>query len=368
MAAPGIRKRHSRSCASRTGRDCNCRPPWESRIWSRRAGPDGRGGTISRTFASYAAAKAWREDASHANRRGRLRPTTKTTVREACEQLLEAMRDGSVRSKRKRPYRPSTIRSYERATGLYPEMRERAPERICDRLGDIRLADLDRETVQSYVERLLSDGWDASTAQNQLDVLRVIFRRARRAGEVAVDPLEDLDLPDAAGRRDRAASPDEAERLIHALPDDQRALWATYLYAGLRRGEARALRVRDVDLDGREIAVARSWDDVEGEQADGKTDAAARTVPIFAPLAEVLGPHLLATGRRGDPDAFVFGRSATLPFVPSTVRREALAAWEAAGLKPISPHECPTPAARSGSRSASPTRSRSAPGWATPRS
>src|SRR5215216_2236927 len=107
MATTGVRKRHSRSCASRPANGdgvCNCEPSWEARIWSRRAGPDGKGGAISQSFATFAAAKAWREDATHANRRGKLRRATKTTVREACERLIEGMKDGSVRSKRKRPY------------------------------------------------------------------------------------------------------------------------------------------------------------------------------------------------------------------------------------------------------------------------
>ena len=35
----------------------------------------------------------------------------------------------------------------------------------------------------------------------------------------------------------------------------------------------------------------------------------------------------------------MFGRTATLPFVPSTVRARARKAWEAVELDPLSPHE-----------------------------
>jgi integrase len=340
MAAPGIRKRHSRSCASRDGGGCSCTPSWEARIWSRRAGPDGKGGTISKSFPTYAAAKGWREDATHASRRGRLRPATKKRLREAAVELIAGMHDGSIRSARRKPYRPSTIRSYERALGTWPEMRVRAPERLCERLGDFQLSELQRGDVQDYVDRLVADGWDPSTVANQLDVLRCVFRRARQRDEVGHDPLERLDLPEPEGKRDRVAGPDEAERLIAAAPKGDRALWATLLYAGLRRGEARALRMRDVDLDAREIHVERVWDDIEHELDGAKTDAGTRTVPIFAPLAEVLGPHLLATGRRAKPDALCFGRDDQHPFEPSTVRRRAREAWEEAGLRPITPHEC----------------------------
>lgn len=55
-------------------------------------------------------------------------------------------------------------------------------------------------------------------------------------------------------------------------------------------------------------------------------------------LRRLLAAHKLRTGRSGDD--LVFGRTARSPFVPSTVRRRALAAWAAAGLRPIGLHEC----------------------------
>lgn len=112
--------------------------------------------------------------------------------------------------------------------------------------------------------------------------------------------------------------------LIAALPEDARALWATAFYAGLRRGELRALRWSDVDLQERIIRVRRGWDAIEGEQAP-KSEAADRRVPILEPLAVELTAHRTRTGRAGD--ALVFGRTASAPFNPETVRRDALAAW-----------------------------------------
>jgi integrase len=41
-------------------------------------------------------------------------------------------------------------------------------------------------------------------------------------------------------------------------------LWATAFYAGLRRGELRALRWTDVDLAAGVIRVEQSWDVKEG--------------------------------------------------------------------------------------------------------
>ena len=49
-------------------------------------------------------------------------------------------------------------------------------------------------------------------------------------------------------KRKRIASPREAAALIAALPVDDRAIWATAFYAGLRRGELMALRFEEIDV------------------------------------------------------------------------------------------------------------------------
>ena len=67
--------------------------------------------------------------------------------------------------------------------------------------------------------------------------MRAIFRRARARAEVAQNPTLGLTLPAVRGRRERVARPDEAIALLSALRPDDRAIYATALYAGLRRGE-----------------------------------------------------------------------------------------------------------------------------------
>jgi integrase len=106
------------------------------------------------------------------------------------------------------------------------------------------------------------------------------------------------------------------------------------MYAGLRRGELIALRVNRIDLDANVIHVERGWDVQAGEIAtkNGKD----RKVPITAPLRELLLPHLLRTGRRGDD--LVFGSTATEPFAPKDLTRRADEAWT--GLRRITLHEC----------------------------
>jgi integrase len=307
--AQGIRTRHSRACRSRDGARCNCTPSYEAWVFLRREGAKTR-----KTFPTLAAAKSWRADALRAADRGELKAPTVLTVRDAASELLSGMRDGSIPTRSGSRYKPATIRSYEEALRM----------RILPALGDVRLGDVRRADVQALADRLTAEGLTASTVSNQLDALRVIFRRAIRRDLVNVDPTKNLELRKPNGRRDRIASPEEASELLEALPAEERALWATALYAGLRHGELRALRWRDVDLEARVIRVERGWDAKEGEQ-DAKTAAARRTVPLITRLVPFLAAHKLATGRDGD--ALVFGATADIPFEPSTIRRRALKAW-----------------------------------------
>jgi len=79
-------------------------------------------------------------------------------------------------------------------------------------LGGVRLGDLRRADVQALVDRLLRAGHEPATIRNTLLPLRAICRRAVARGEIAINPTTGLELPAVRGRRDRIASPQEAEQ------------------------------------------------------------------------------------------------------------------------------------------------------------
>jgi integrase len=302
----GVRQRHSRNCNRKARCDC----PWQASVYSKRDGKK-----LRQNFPTQAAAKAWRDDNLGSARRGELRAPTATTVREAAEAFMAGAKAKTIPTVSREDYKPATLRGY----------RVSLNKRILPAFGNKRLSDVRRADVQELVDRLTAEGLSASTVQNTLDPLRAIYRRAIRRDEgVTINPTQELELRRPDGKRDRIVSPTEAAVLIAAVDVDERALWAIAFYAGLRRGELRALRWKHIDLEARVIHVSRGWDAIEGEQ-DTKSAAGKRKVPILDPLAAALIAHKARTGRAGD--ALVFGRTATDPFNPETVRRNALAAW-----------------------------------------
>jgi integrase len=83
-------------------------------------------------------------------------------------------------------------------------------------------------------------------------------------------------------------SPDAIERLVTAGSSERwRAALGLAGYAGLRLGELRALRWRDVDLEAGTLTVARSLLP-DGTPKPPKTAAGVRTVPLLPALRRLL--------------------------------------------------------------------------------
>lgn len=330
---PGVYLRHSRDCGRvQGGSKCSCKPSYRAVVYDKRSKK-----MIRKTFRVLAEAKLWRADAVVAVERGTLKPPTATTVGEALSAYVAGMVDGTILDRSGRQYKPATCRSYRRSVEkrLQPELRH------------FKLGGLRRRDVQDMIDRLRASGISASTIRNTLDPLRAVYRRAVRRDEVTIDPTHGLELPAIRGRRDRTASPSEAEALIEALPVPQQALWAMAIYVGPRRGELQELRWSDLDLKQNVGRIERAWDDEGRCVVDVKTAAGERWFPIVEPVKRRLIAHKLATGRDGDD--LVFGETADRRFVPSTVRRRARKAWEAAKLQPITLHEGRHSAATAGS-------------------
>ena len=302
--AAGIEQRHGRKCK---GGRCSC--PWQGCVYSKRDQKK-----IRKLFATRAEAEGWRDDARSAVRKRVLRAPTSTTLDQAARSWLEAARSGLIRPRSGQPYKPAAIRQYERGLRL----------RVLPELGAARLADIEREDLQRFVDGLLADGLSPAVIEATVNPVRAIFRQAMRSPSsgLVVNPTVGLELPAKHGRRERVAPPGECAGLLAALPAADRALWATAMYAGLRRGELMALRVEDIDLTGGVLHVRHGWDQYEGEitTKNGK----ARKVPIAAVLRVPLAAHLLSLEWR---EGLVFGTGPADPFKATSVGFRALTAW-----------------------------------------
>jgi integrase len=284
--------------------------------------------TIRKTFGALGDARAWRHESQVALCRGLLRSGSPLTLRQAAEEWLSAAEAGVVRTRSGEAYKPSAVRAYRQALN----------HRALPQLGSKRLTAFSHAMLQDLADRLSAQGLSPSSVRNTILPLRAIFRRAHRRGDVAVNPTVNLTLPVVRGQRVRVAAPTEVGPLLDALRPDDRAIYATALYAGLRLGELQALQWDDVDLTANLIHVRRSWDRQAGFVAP-KSRSGNRRVPITPTLRRELLNHRLqqGTGGRG----FVFPNNrGSKPFNPGTLSLHTSKAWEEAGLAAIGLHEC----------------------------
>ena len=319
--AKGIRERHARGCRSPGGGRCDCEPSFEAQLWN-----PVEGKPVRRTFRDPADARTWLRDARIALRRGRAVVHAVPTLEQAGEAWLGLARSGVVRARGGHPYKPASVRDYERALRL----------RAYPALGSEPLDEITRGDLQAFVDELGEKGLAATTIETTVNAVRAIYRHEIGRDRLKVNPTRGVELPSGGARRERFATPAEAKALLAAVPVEDRATWATAFYAGLRRGELMALREQVVDVKAAEIRAEFGWDAVEGEQETKGRER--RTVPIIGELGAILAAHALRTGRRG-PDR-IFGATPDGPFEPRGLQKRADAAWRAAGLERITLHEC----------------------------
>jgi integrase len=309
---PGIKPRHARSCPYRDGR-CTCSPTFKAEAYDARVGK-----RIHKTLPTITAARRWRQDAYAALRNGTLTADAGPTLADAAEGWLDAARAGIVRNRSGEPYKPAAIRGYE----------QNLRRRVLPALGHERLREITLPQLQRFVDRLASDGLAPATITTAITPIRAIYRRARQLGEVHHNPTSGLSVPAVNRRQTRFATTEQVEAMLRRLDAKDRALWATALYAGLRRGELAALHREDVDLASGVIHVERGWDACEGE-IPPKSKQGRRKVPVPAVLRDRLVEYLIdgpATGRIfiGAQGSYERGREAA----------------KAAGVESPTLHEC----------------------------
>jgi integrase len=320
--AEGIVKRHSKGCPAQADRRCRCNAGYEAFVYSPRDGKK-----VRKTFARLAEAKSWRAEAKRSVDQGTLRTPTRRTLGEVAGRWLTGAEVGDIRNRSGQLYKPATLRGYGQALDTY----------LLPVLGGRKLNTITTADLQELVDRWQAEGQSASTIRNSIKPLQAIYRRARSREGLPFNPTHDLELPSPAPKEVEIIAPEVASQMLAATPEQDRALWATALYAGLRYGELRALRWGAVDLAGGTIRVRESWDAKEGSIAP-KTRTSQRTTPMPGVLRDHLMDLRLSVEDASD-DVLVFGAAPDRPFHANVVYRRADLAWRKAGLGRLRLHQ-----------------------------
>lgn len=201
--------------------------------------------------------------------------------------------------------------------------------------GRVPLAEVAPADVAAWVGRLTASGLAAATVRYVHRVLSLALAYAVLDGRLARNPAEGIPLPRVKSRPKRYLSHVEVARLAGEC-GQYSVLVNVLAYTGLRWGEAVALRVEDLDLMRRRIAVHRAMAEVRGRAVLGTPkDHERRDVPVPMFLVDELTAWV--AGR--EPSTLLFPAPAGGWLRNGNFRRNVFdAAAERAGLAGVTPH------------------------------
>lgn len=219
---------------------------------------------------------------------------------------------------------------------------------LVPRLGHLRLDQL----APSHIERVLADlreqGLSDSTRRLVYTVLRRGLDYAMRDGLVRRNVAAAVPRPTVAHRDAAVLTPGQAQAFLETARGDRLfALYAVAVAAGVRRGEALALRWSDVDLDAGTLRVSRTLSRTSQGLAftEPKSARSRRTIPLPAALIGELRAHRtrqvaerLAAGSLWQEHGLVFPSVTGTPMDPRNAARAFTAAAGRAGLTGVGLH------------------------------
>ena len=281
---------------------------------------DETGRQRSRTFTLKADAQAWDAKVKLAKRQGDL------VALDAGRQALDEFVDEWWRLYAEVHLAPATLAGY----------RYLRDKHLLPRLGGIQLRAITPELLHRTQTDMLAQGVGTETTRRTFAMLQGILERAAEWGKIQRNPVRHLRKPrQVKPRIPRALAPREVEALRrHFLGKGavrDAALITVLAYAGLRPGEALALRWGDVRENSIVVDKAISF----GSEKTTKTGA-VRSVDLLAPLRADLVAWRLASGSPADTE-LVFPTREGLPWSDYDYRnwrrRHYQAATRAAGIE-----------------------------------
>lgn len=207
---------------------------------------------------------------------------------------------------------------------------------VLPRWGNVKLADVQHEDVQAWINGLVSDGMAGGTVRKTHGALNGVLKLAVKGKRLAVNPAAEVELPRQDMKRRRYLTGVQLEALAEAA-GDRAAIVHVLAYCGLRFGELAALRAGMVDLGRRRLRIEESVTEVNGALVWSEPkDHQRRTVPWPAFLDDEIRAALEGKGA-DDP---VFASSGGGVLRVRNMRRDWFdAAVKMAKVGPLTPHE-----------------------------
>ncbi|ANI41494.1 integrase [Mycolicibacterium vaccae 95051] len=202
--------------------------------------------------------------------------------------------------------------------------------------GDVAFADLKPSHVEAWIKWMRDKPLEASTIKTRFNNVRAVIRAAIGDRFLAHDITAKVTVP----RRPKAAeamaipTPAEVGKLLENADDHFTAFVALCGFAGMRLGEAAALRVGDIKFLAKEIRIERQVQRANGGAVEIRPPkyGSVRTVYVPDELLHKLSEHIRLQLPNKGPDRWIFPGKGEHPLHQNSVGYLWRKARKAAGV------------------------------------
>ena len=207
----------------------------------------------------------------------------------------------------------------DKAYNTYEMYRGVVEKHIVPAFGNIRLKALKTHQIQELINDILHKGHPRAAELVNL-TMKQIVKQAMTEEYIYKDITAGITLPKKQKPQKRSLTDAEKELIAKAdLSPKERAFIGILYYTGVRRGEALALTVQDIDLVNKKLKVNKNlvMKQAESEIKDSpKTAAGNRQIPIPDKLLKILKEYM-----RENTNLYLFTMQNGEPMSKSSFRR-----------------------------------------------
>lgn len=196
-----------------------------------------------------------------------------------------------------------------------------ADKYILPGLGDRRIGDLNRATIEEWVKGLVMHGLGARTIRLAHSVLHNALDSLVAREELPANPAKGVALPRVQRAEVVSLTVEEARTLIKGIKGTPyEALWSLLLNTGMRPAEALALRWKDVQDGTVFVDRSLSFTSVGPQIEKPKTAAGRRRIPLTEDVLALLAERRSSGQHAGDED-LIFSNKAGDPLEWRVLKR-----------------------------------------------
>jgi integrase len=225
-------------------------------------------------------------------------------------------------------------------------------------IGQVRLNKLKREHIEFLHTTLANLEADTksgklsnTTIRNMHRVLRAAMNYAKKRKYIVENPMDDVSQPREIRKEMQYFNPEQTMLFMEKVKESSdlwRAFFAVALTTGMRLGELRGLRWKDIDLEGQRLTVFQNYTEVSGgrhEFKEPKSKKGIRTIALGPNVVHILSVHkdsqsqLRANAKAWTYPELVFTSDTGKTLCASVIRKIFKRLSDAAGVPRIRVHD-----------------------------